>query len=108
MFPARSQGRGSPPAASWPLWTCAAISDAGDVLTSVERPNPASLVGLTPGGGCRLDGRNGQPWKTERLFGAAFAAADPTVPNRPASGAGIPPKASQGEEVCRLFREVCA
>ena len=42
------------------------------------------------------------------MLGDAFVAAEPTIPNRPASGAGMPPKASHGDEVCRLLSEVCA
>src|SRR3954452_11515181 len=72
IAPARTQPRGSPLPASWPAWTCAAISDGGDVLTSVDRPKPASLVGVTPGGGCRFEDRSGQSLKTETLLGAAL------------------------------------
>jgi hypothetical protein len=69
-------------------------------LTSVDRPKPASLVGFTPGGGWRFEGRSGQPWKIERALGSAFAPADPTIPKRPASGAGMFPKLSHGDELC--------
>ena len=53
-------------------------------------------------------GRNGQPEKTERLLGAAFVVAEPTIPKSPASGAGMPPKLSQGDEVCRLLSDIVA
>jgi len=61
-----------------------------------------------PGGAFRFEGSSGQVAKSDGEFGSAFVNDDPTVPNRPASGAGMPPKASQGDEVCKLFREVCA
>ncbi len=108
IAPALSQPRGSPLAASWPEWTWAASSDGGDVLTSVDRPNPASFVGLTPGGGWRFEGSSGQPENTDRLLGAAFAPADPTIPKRPASGAGMPPKLSHGDDFCRSLSDFCA
>src|SRR3954464_11464836 len=96
IFPARSQPRGSPPAASWPLWTWAATSVDGDVFASVSKPKPASLVGVMPGGAFRFEGSSGQVAKIDGEFGSAFVSDDPTVPNRPASGAGMPPKAIHG------------
>src|SRR5882757_10010754 len=102
MFPARSQPRGSPLAASWPLWTWAATSVAGEVFASVSKPKPASLVGLMPGGAFRFEGRNGQVAKIDGEFGSAFVREEPTVPKSPARGAAIFPNASHGEDVCRV------
>src|SRR5262249_59480360 len=95
-------------AARCPAWTCAARRFGGDVSVSVEKPNPASLVGMMPPGGTRLLGSSGQPLKTLTPLGSASAAAEPTMPKSPANGAGMPPNASQGVEVCRFASAVVA
>ena len=47
-------------------------------------------------GDLRFDGRSGQSRSSAGAFGSVRASVDPTMLNRPANGAGMPPNASHG------------
>jgi hypothetical protein len=55
-----------------------------------------------------LLGSSGQFSRIDGSFGATFARPEPTTLNRPAKGAGIPPKASHGVELARFERDALA
>jgi hypothetical protein len=100
IAPSRTQPHGSQlPRSTCPAWTWKAASDAGEVATSDASPNCAALV--TGTGGLRLLGRPTQLWPSDRACGAILLARAPDSPKRPARGAGMPPKASHGEDPWR-------
>ena len=75
---------------------------------SLSSANPycASLVGGT--GGLRLAGSAGHAQPIDGSFGAVSTLSAPLVLNRPASGAAMPPKVSQGVDVDSVCSEARA
>src|SRR5215813_2586557 len=97
--PVPSQPRGSPLSFSCPRCAWAARKPIGDVLTSRAYPYWPSFVGAT--GGFRLAGSAGHAYPREASFGAIFTPVDPVELNKPAYGAGMPPKVSHGVPLWR-------
>src|SRR5918994_1047135 len=101
-----SQPRGSPLSFSCPRCAWAARRPIGEVLTSSAYPYCPSFVGAT--GGFKLAGSAGHDHPSDGSFGAIFTPVEPLALKRPAYGAGMPPKLSQGEPFARAWSRMVA